>query len=140
MRYVSPEGRLVGPDAAFDQATGPAALLDRIRERLGGGVFISAVLVFLVTITVSRSTSTVNWVDGIDVITWVAVAAALLMGVLALLPVREPIALGVGFVLAPLVAFFAAWPQIHFRHPGDVIGPQLVNVWWDRISQGEAGS
>ena len=140
MRYVSPEGRLVGPDAAFDHETGPASLLDRARERMGGGRFMTSVLVLLVTLTVARSTATVNWVDGIDVITWVAVGAALLMGALAVLPVREPIALGVGFVLAPVAALFAAWPQIHFRHPGDAIGPQLIGVWWDRIAQGQAGS
>jgi transglutaminase-like putative cysteine protease len=140
MRYVSPEGRLVGPDAAFDTSHGPAALWDRARESMGGGRFMSAVLVLLLTLTVARSTATVGWVDGIDVITWVALAGAILMGALALLPVREPISLGVGLLLAPVVAFFASWAQIRLRHPGDVVSPQLVSIWWERINIGEAGS
>src|SRR6266536_3441694 len=140
MRYVSPEGRLVGPDAAFDTAQGPASLWDRARERMGGGQFIAAVLVLLLTLTVARSTATVGWVDGIEVVTWVAVAAALLMGAVALLRLREPISLGIGLVLAPVVAFAAAWPQLPLRHPDDVVGPQLLSVWWDRINSGDAGS
>src|SRR2546425_2089734 len=140
MRYVSPERRLVGPGAAFDTTEGPASLWERAQEKMSGGRFIAAVLVLLLTLNVARSTATVNWVDGIDVITWVAVAAALLMGVLAVLPVREPISLGIGLLLAPVVAFFAAWPQIHLRHPGDVVSPQLVSIWWDRINSGAIGS
>src|SRR6185437_9199700 len=111
-----------------------------IRESVDGGKFWSAVLVLLLTLTVARSTVTVHWVDGIDIITWVALGGAILMGLLAFLPVREPIALGTGFLLAPVVAFAASWPQVHLRHPGDDIGPQLINVWWQRINSGDAGS
>ena len=108
MRYVSPEGRLVSPEAAFADSP-QAALWDRIRESVDAGRFWSAALVLLLTLTVARSTATVHWVDGIDIITWVALGGAILMGVLALLPVREPISLGTGFVLAPIVAFAASW-------------------------------
>src|SRR5438874_10498260 len=121
MRYVSPSGRLVSPEQAF--ADSPQTLMwNRVRDAIGGGRFWSAVLVLLLTFTVARSTATVRWVDGIDVIVWVALAGALVMGVLAVLPVREPLSLGVGLLLAPVAAFAAAWPQIHGRHPGDVIG------------------
>jgi hypothetical protein len=139
MRYVSPEGRLVSPEAAF--ADSPQAMLwDRVKASVGGGRFWSAVLVALITLTVSRSTATVDWVPGIDIVTWVALAGALLMGVLALAPVGEALALGVGFFLAPVAALLAAWPQLHAHHPGDVIGPQLITVWWSRIQSGDAGS
>src|SRR5438105_2896459 len=139
MRYVSPSGRLVSPEEAF--ANTPQALIwERVREAVGGGRFWSAVLVALLTVTVARSTSTVRWVDGIDAIVWVALAGALVMGVLAVLPVREPLSLAAGFVLAPVAAGVGAWPLIHGRHPGDVIGPQLVGVWWDRITTGAAAS
>ncbi|OLC20679.1 MAG: hypothetical protein AUI56_05045 [Actinobacteria bacterium 13_1_40CM_2_66_13] len=97
-------------------------------------------LVLLLTFTVARSTSTVRWVDGIDVIVWVALAGAVVLGVLAVLSVREPLSLGVGLVLAPVAAFAGAWPQIHARHPADVIGPQLVSSWWDRITTGAVAS
>jgi len=139
MRYVSPSGRLTSPEDAFRDS--PQALLwDRVRESVGGGRFWSAALVILLTITVARSTATVRWVDDIDVILWVALAGAIVMGVLALLPIREPISLGIGLLLAPVVAIAAAWPLVHARHPGDVIGPQLIGVWWDRITTGVAGS
>src|SRR3989441_6447352 len=139
MRYVSPSGRLVSPEAAFDDS--PQALIwERIHDAVGGGRFWSAVLVLVLTFTVARSTSTVRWVDGIDVIVWVALAGAVVLGVLAVLSVREPLSLGVGLVLAPVAAFAGAWPQIHARHPADVIGPQLVSSWWDRITTGAAAS
>jgi transglutaminase-like putative cysteine protease len=137
MRYVSPEGRLVGPAAAFD--TTPS-LWDRMRDSMGGGRFMSAVLVLLMTITVARSTATVNWVDGIDIVTWVALGGAVLMGALALLPVREPIALTFGLLVSPFAAFLAAWPQIHIKHPTDAINAQLPGVWWERINSGAVAS
>ena len=140
MRYVSPETRLVGPEAAFPERTGRVAQLwENARESMDGGRFWTAALVLLLTITVARSTTTVNWVPGIEVITPIALAGALLMGVLALTPVRDFIALGLAFVLAPVVAFAGAWPQIHARHPTDVPGLQLVNVWWQRVTDGAAG-
>ena len=141
MRYVSPEGRLAGPEAAFDATVTPREMFwERVRESVGGGRFWTALLVLLITLTVSRSTATVHWVDGIDVITPLALFGALLMGALAVLPVREPVALAVGFVLAPVVAVAASWQQIHARYPTDVIGPQLLGVWWHRLTDGVAAS
>src|SRR5438874_2572569 len=139
MRYVSPSGRLVSPEAAFDDSP-QARIWERVRDAVGGGRFWSAVLVILLTFTVARSTSTVRWVDGIDAIVWVALGGALVLGVLAVLPVREPISLGIGLVLAPAAAFIGAWPQIHARHPGDALGTQIISAWWDRITTGAAAS
>src|SRR5437870_4355921 len=139
MRYVSPEGRLAGPEAAFESTLSRRSLLwDRARGSMDGGRFWSVVLVLLLTITVARSTSTVQWVNGIDVVNVIAVLAAVLMAVLALSRVREWIGLGIGLVLAPVVALYGAWPQIHRSHPSDVIGPQFVAVWGGRISDGSA--
>src|SRR2546423_893040 len=140
MRYVSPDARLTGPEAAFEERTGGASgLLERARGSMGAGRFWSIVLVLLLTITVARSTSTVRWVDGIDVISVIAVAGALLMGSLALTPLRDFVALGIALVLSPVVAFAGAWPQIHARHPADVPGPQFLTTWWQRITDGAAG-
>jgi len=139
MRYVSPEGRLAGPEAAFDNVLNRRALVwDRARRSLGGGRFWSVLLVLLLTFTVARSTSTVQWVGGIEVVNVIALLAAVLMSVLALSPIREWIGLGIALVLAPVVAVYGAWPQIHHTHPTDVIGPQLVAVWWNRITDGSA--
>src|SRR5260370_26946705 len=139
MRSVSDRGVLVRPDG-FDPGVTQTALWGRAREWMGGGRFWSAVIVLLLTITVARSTATVHWVDGIDMITPIAILGATLMAVLALLPVREPIALGVGAVLAPVAAVVGAWPQLHKGHPTDVLGPQLIGVWWTRIQDGAASS
>src|SRR5438105_3239408 len=139
MRYVSPEGRLAGPEAAFESTLNRRELLwDSARRSLGGGRFWSVVLVLLLTVTVARSTSTVQWVNGIDVVIVIAVLAAVVMAVLALSRVWEWIGLGIGLVLAPVVALWGAWPQIHHSHPNDTIGPQLVAVWWNRIADGTA--
>ncbi len=141
MRYVSPEGRLTGPDAAFDAVMSPREMfMERVRETMSGGRFWSTALVLLLTFTVARSTTTVDWVDGIEVITYIALLGAILMSALALAGVRDAIALPVGTVLAPVAAAVGAWPQIHAAHPRDVIGPQLINVWWERISDGAAAS
>src|SRR6266705_1559383 len=92
MRYVSPEGRLTGPDAAFDAVMSPREMfMERVRETMGGGRFWS-------------------------------------------------IALPVGTILAPVAAAVGAWSQIHAAHPKDVIGPQLITVWWERIGDGAAAS
>ena len=140
MRYVSPETRLVGPEAAFEERTGPLAMIwERARDSMGAGRFWTAALVLLLTLTVARSTATVHWVDGIDVITPIALGGAVLMGVLALTPIRDVISLGIGLVLSPVVAYAAAWPQIHRFHPRDVPGLQFVTTWWQRITDGSAG-
>src|SRR5438105_12985192 len=113
MRYVAPEGRLAGPEAAFESTLDRRGLIwGRARDAMGGGRVWSALLVLLLTFTVARSTTTVQWVTGIDVVTVIAVGAALLMGTLAVLPVREPIALGTVFVLSSVVALIGAWPQV----------------------------
>src|SRR5438445_10384962 len=139
MRYVSPEGRLAGPEAAFESTLNRRELLwDSARSSLGGGRFWSVVLVLLLTLTVARSTAAVQWVNGIDVVILIAVLAAVVMAVLALSRVRERIGLGIGLVLAPVVALWGAWPQIHHSHPNDTIGPQLVAPWWTRIADGTA--
>src|SRR5436305_8948153 len=103
-----------------------------------GGRLWSALLVLLLTLTVARSTTTVQWVTGIDVVNVIAVVAAVLMASLGVWPVREPIALGIGFALSPVVALIGAWPQMHLRHPTDVIGPPLISAWWERINDGSA--
>ena len=139
MRYVSPDTVLGRPEG-FDEGITRAAIFDRARDWLGGGRLWTALLVLLVTISVSRSTATFHWVDGIEVVVPVAIAAALLMSVLALSPLRAPIGLGIGVILAPLVAIVGSWPRIHADHPSDVLGLQLISVWWTRIQDGTAAS
>lgn len=109
---------------------------EQTREWMGGGRLGAIVLVLLLTLTIAKSTATVGWVAGIDVIVWIALLGALVMGALAVLPLAEPIALGAGLILGPVVAVVAAWPQIHAQHRSDVLGYQLIGVWWGRITDG----
>src|SRR3989441_371508 len=65
MRYVSPEGRLAGPEAAFESTLDRRGLIwGRALDAMGGGRLWSALLVLLLTLTVARSTTTVLWVTG----------------------------------------------------------------------------
>ena len=113
---------------------------EQAREWMGGGRLGATALVLLLTFTVAKSTATVGWVPGIDVIIGIALLAALLMGALAILPVQEPIALGIGIVLAPVVAVAASWSQIHAHHRTEILGWSLIGTWWNRISSGDAYS
>ena len=138
MQSVSPRARI---------QLGGELVMDRARVSLGGGLFWSAILVLLLTLTVARSTAAAGWVSGIDVITPIALAGAISVGVLALLPVPWPAGLGAGLVLAPIVAWNGAAAAIHEAHPldGGIVGPAGVSlhpltVWWSRIADGSASA
>jgi hypothetical protein len=107
---------------------------------MGGGLLWSAVMVFLLTLAIARSTSTAAWVNGMEVVPLIALAGALLMAVLALLPIPWPVGLGLGMVVGPVVAAVEAWPAIHALHPRDVLSERLIGVWWTRITDGTAAS
>src|ERR1700694_4751685 len=138
MQFASPSGRL---------ALARGQLWSRARSSVGGGVLWSALIVFLLTYAIASSTSTAGWVSGIEVIPLVALGGALLMAVLAVLPVPWPTALGLGMVLGPLVALIAAGPALPAAHPFDpaLVGAgglslRIVSVWWGRLTDGEAAN
>jgi hypothetical protein len=58
----------------------PARVMQRTREALPGGVLWTSLLVFFLTLAVSRSTVTAEWVAGIEVVPLVALVGAILMG------------------------------------------------------------
>jgi len=107
---------------------------------MGGGVLWSALIVFLLTFAVARSTATAAWVSGIDVIPLVALCGALLLAVFAVLPIPWPLGLGVGMIVGPIAAAVAAWPTIHAHNPQDVVNTHLMGIWWTRITDGTAAS
>lgn len=139
MRSVSPNTVLGRPEG-FDEGLLGSAVLERARTWLGGGRIWSVGIVILLTLAIGKSTATVRWVDGIDVVVPIAILGAVLMSVLALLPVREPVGLGAGAILGPIAAFIGAWPRMHAAHPSDVLGPQLISVWSARVHDGTAAS
>ncbi len=118
----------------------PGQLWDGARSSMGGGVLWSAVMVFLLTLSIARSTSTAAWVNGMEIVPLIALAGALLMAVLAVLPIPWPAGLGLGMIVGPVGAAMAAWPAMHALHPRDVLSERLVGVWWTRIADGTAAS
>ncbi|MGA7912135.1 MAG: transglutaminase domain-containing protein [Candidatus Dormiibacterota bacterium] len=138
MQSVSPRARI---------QLGGELLLGRARESLGGGLFWSAILVLLLTLAIARSTAAAGWVGGIDVIPPIALAGAVVVGMLAVLPIPWPAGLGAGLILAPVVAWNGAAAAIHQAHPldGDIVGQAGVSlhpltIWWSRIADGSAGT
>jgi transglutaminase-like putative cysteine protease len=135
----------VSPSSRLQLAQG--RLWDGARSSIGGGVIWSAVIVFLLTFAIARSTSTAAWVTGIEVITLIALLGALLMAVLALTPIPWPAGLGVGMLLGPVVALIAAGPALHATHPfdsglvsGGGVSLHIVSIWWTRITDGSAAN
>jgi transglutaminase-like putative cysteine protease len=116
----------------------PGRAWDRARSSTKDGVLWSALIVFLLVLTIARSTAAAGWTPGIDVIPSIALGGALLLAVLALSPVPWPAGLGIGMILSPVVAVTAAWPVIHDRWPKEALDTQLIGTWWTRITDGSA--
>src|SRR2546428_3908530 len=110
----------------------------RTREGLPGGVVWTSLLVFLLTLALAKSTVTAEWVGGIEIVTVVAVAGAIVLGMLALWPMPWAVGIGLGIVLGPVVAGFAAWPALHAAHQADTLGLSLLHSWWVRLLDGSA--
>jgi transglutaminase-like putative cysteine protease len=116
----------------------PLRMVQRTRESLPGGVVWTSLLVFLLTLAVSKSTVSAQWVGGIEVVTIVAVLGAICLGILAVTPIPSVAGVAIGMVIGPLVAGFAAGPALHAAHPTDVVGLSLVSAWWGRLLDGSA--
>src|SRR5882672_1918360 len=129
MQSVSPSGRL---------QLVPGRVWGGARSSMQGGLWWSALLVLLLTFAIARSTATAGWVNGIDVIPFIALSGAMFMAVLAVLPVPWPVALGAGTILGPVVAFVQAWPTMHALHKTDALDQGLIGIWWGRILDGTA--
>ncbi len=110
------------------------------RPRLPAGWLPSAVMVTLLIFAIAGSNVTANWVPGSEVITPLALLAALLMGVLAVVRrIPWPIALGVGLAATPIAAYLASAPTLAAAHPHDGSAPlTLVQIWTARLVSGEA--
>jgi transglutaminase-like putative cysteine protease len=103
-----------------------------------GSTAWSGLLILLLTLMIARSTATAAWVDGIDVVTIVALGGAVLMGLLALSPLPWTVGVGIGLIAGPVAAGFAAWPHLQAAHPLDTLSPGIVGTWSTRIANGTA--
>jgi transglutaminase-like putative cysteine protease len=116
----------------------PARFWSQTRASMTAAVAWSAVLILLLTLMIARSTATAAWVPGIDSVVLVAMVGAVLMGVLAILPVPWPAGLGVGLLVGPFAALNASWSQLHELHPADPLSIGLAGLWWARFIHGAA--
>jgi len=113
-------------------------VMQRTRDALPGGVLWTSLLVFFLTLAVSKSTVTAQWVVGIEVVPLVALVGAILMGLLALTPIPWGVGVAIGMAVGPVAAGVAAWPLLHATHPDDVLGLGLLQTWWVRLQDGNA--
>jgi transglutaminase-like putative cysteine protease len=116
----------------------PTRVMRRTRDALPGGVLWTSLLVFLLTLAVSKSTVTADWVVGIEVVPLVALVGAILMGLLALTPIPWGIGVAIGMAIGPAAAGVAAWPLLHAAHPSDALDLGLLQTWWARLQDGSA--
>ena len=126
------------PKQRFQPLLYPGQMWGRTRASMTGSAAWSGLLILLLTLMIARSTATAAWVDGIDVVTVVALGGAVLMGLLALSPIPWTVGVGIGLIAGPIAAGFAAWPQIHAAHPLDGLSADLLGTWWTRIANGSA--
>src|SRR5258705_8127162 len=126
------------PRQGFRPLLYPGQVWGRTRASMNGSAAWSGFLILLLTLTIARSTATAAWVDGIDVVTIVAVGGALLMGLLALSRIPWTAGVGIGLIAGPIADGFAAWPQIHAAHPLDGLSADLLGTWGTRIANGSA--
>src|SRR5260370_29422950 len=116
----------------------PTRVIQRTRDALPGGVLWTSLLVFFLTLAVAKSTVTAEWVGGIEVVPLVALAGAVLMGLLALTPIPWGIGVAIGMAAGPLVAGFAAWPALHAAPPCDGLGAGPPPAWGVSLQGGTA--
>ena len=113
-----------------------------LRGRLPRGTGVSAVLVLLLVLGIANSTVSAGWVPHSEVLTKVALIAAVVMGVLALArPLHWAPALALGLAATPVVGYLAAYSGLHSAHPADPLDPfQLIGVWAQRVLDGDAAA
>jgi hypothetical protein len=113
-----------------------------VRRRLPQGTAVSGVLVLLLVLGIANSTVSAGWVPHSEVLTVVALIAALVMGALALVrPLPWPLALGLGLAAAPVAGYLAAYSSLHSAHPTDPLDPlRLIGIWAQRVVGGDAVS
>src|SRR3981081_3353715 len=112
-----------------------------LRGRVPTGTVVSSVLLLLLIICIANSTVSAGWVPHSEVLTNLALIAAVLMGILALTRrVPSLLALGLGLAAAPVAGYLASHPVLHASHPYDPADPlRLIAPWAHRVVNGDAG-
>src|SRR5260370_21640599 len=103
----------------------PTRVIQRTRDALPGGVLWTSLLVFFLTLAVAKSTVTAEWVGGIEVVPLVALAGAVLMGLLALTPIAWGIGVPIRSARGPVGPGVAPPPALPSAPPGHAPGAGL---------------
>src|SRR5579859_149513 len=132
MQSASPRGSLQLGDL-------PGTTWKHTRAALPASTVWSAVLVFLLAITIAASTVAASWVpSGIDGIPFVALTAAVLMSLLAISRLPAWLCVAAGVAAGPVVAAITTAPEFRAQHALDPAGAALVQVWIIRVFEGTA--
>ena len=116
----------------------PGLAWRRTRDAIPAGTLWSALITFLLIVTVAKSTVAASWVPGIEIEPLVAIAGAVLMGVLAVTPLPWGWCVSAGMALGPIVAAVLSAPAFKSTHPLDPSGLALVQAWIARVQDGTA--
>jgi transglutaminase-like putative cysteine protease len=116
-----------------------ATAWQRTRAAVPASTVWTAAIVLLLVFVIAKSTVAASWVViGIDTAPTIALAAAVLAGVLALTPLPWWLCVGVAMALGPVVAAVDSAPAFHTFHANDPAGLALVQAWIQRVQDGSA--
>ena len=135
MQSASPSG------GHFELTAVPAMAWQRTRAGIPAGALWSSLIVFLLVLTIARSTVAASWVPGLlDSLPMVALAGAVTMGVLALTPLPWWLSVLAGLLAGPAVAGLIAAPIFRADNVIDptATGANLINAWLTKVSDGSA--
>jgi len=116
----------------------PGIAWERTRQAVPAATLWSALIVFLLILTIARSTVAAAWVPGIETAPLVALGGGLLLGVLAVTPLPWWWCVSVGMALGPVIAGISTEPAFRSIHPNDPAGLPLIQLWVGRVQDGSA--
>jgi transglutaminase-like putative cysteine protease len=118
--------------------TAPGIAWERARQAVPAATLWSALIVFLLILTIAKSAVAAAWVPGVETYPMVALAGALLMGVLGVTPLPWWWCVSLGMALGPVVAGALTAPAFRSEYPLDPSGLALIQTWIGRVQNGAA--
>src|SRR2546430_10600594 len=133
--------RSASPSGGSQLVAMPGLVWRRTREGVPAGALWTSLIVFLLVLTIAKSTVAASWVPGVlEALPIVALAGAVTMGVLAVTPLPWWLSVVVGLLAGPLVAVWIALPVLRADSlllPG-AASQSLFQLWSARVLDGTA--
>ena len=127
------------PRGSFELTAMPGVAWQRTREAFPASTVWSAVIVFMLAVTIAKSTVAALWVPaGVDGVPLVALGAAVLMSLLASTPLPAWFSVTVGVVAGPAVSILVSASQFKELYPKGPTGAGLVQFWIIKVFDGSA--